>query len=137
MRQFIERSNLQGVATMLGRRGDIAALMGLASLLLLTSEKEGMPNVVMEAQALGLPVVAARTGGVPDLVEHGQSGFIVNGDDPADFARACISILQDENLAKKMGQSGAARMRGRFSRTSMAKEYLRIIAETDANSVGA
>jgi asparagine synthase (glutamine-hydrolysing) len=137
MRQFIERSNLQGVATMLGRRADIAALMSLASLLLLTSEKEGMPNVVMEAQALGVPVVAARTGGIPDLIEHGQSGFIVDGDDPVDFSRACISILRDGALAERMGQSGAARMQGMFSRRAMAKGYLRIIAESDANSVHA
>jgi asparagine synthase (glutamine-hydrolysing) len=132
MRQFIEQSNLQGVATMLGRRADIADLMSIASLLLLTSEKEGMPNVVMEAQALGVPVVAARTGGIPDLIEHGQSGFIVDGDDPMDFARACLSILRNEDLAEKMGRSGAARVQGLFSRTAMAKGYLRLIAEPDS-----
>jgi glycosyltransferase involved in cell wall biosynthesis len=137
MRQFIERSNLQGVVTMLGRRVDIADLMSLASLLLLTSEREGMPNVVMEAQALGVPVVAARTGGIPDLIEHGQSGLVVDGDDPMDFARACISILRDGDLAEKMGRSGAARMEGMFSRAAMAKGYLRIIAEPDSRPMHA
>ena len=64
--------------TLLGRRDDVPDLMQISSLLLLTSCFEGMPNVLMEAQALGLPVVASNVGGVPDCMIDGETGYLVD-----------------------------------------------------------
>jgi glycosyltransferase involved in cell wall biosynthesis len=102
--------------------------MSLASVLLLTSEKEGMPNVVMEAQLLGLPVVAPCVGGVPDLVEDGRGGALVNSDDPDAFVQPCLSILTDMDLARHMGEEGRRRMLGSFSVSEMAKRYMQVVS---------
>jgi asparagine synthase (glutamine-hydrolysing) len=135
MVQFIDESNLQRHVRILGRREDVASLMGIASLLLLTSKKEGMPNVVMEAQLLGVPVVAARTGSVADLVENGESGFTLDSDDPADFARACLVILRDVHTAKTMGALGTVRMEKVFSSAVMAESYMRLVNEETRESI--
>lgn len=139
MKQFVEGSNLRACTQMLGRRDDVADIMSIASLLLLTSRKEGMPNVVMEAQYLGVPVVASRVGGVPDVVEDGKGGVLVDGDDAANFVRSCLPILRDPHLAKKMGRGGADCVKRYFSRTAMAEKYASLIgisvpAQTDARS---
>jgi asparagine synthase (glutamine-hydrolysing) len=134
MEQFINEANLQQHVRILGRREDVASLMSIASLLLLTSKKEGMPNVVMEAQLLGVPVVAARTGSVADLVENGESGFIIDSDDPADFVRACLVILRDVPTAKRMGMLGALRMEKVFSSAAMAESYMRLVNEDSRES---
>jgi len=134
MEQFINESKLQQHVRILGRREDVASLMSIASLLLLTSKKEGMPNVVMEAQLLGVPVVAARTGSVSDLVENGESGFTIDSEDPEDFMRACLVILRDVHTAKRMGTLGALRMEKVFSSAAMAESYMRLVNEDNRES---
>ena len=134
MEQFINESKLQQHVRILGRREDVASLMSIASLLLLTSKKGGMPNVVMEAQLLGVPVVAARTGRVSDLVENGESGFTIDSDDPEDFMRACLVILRDVHTAKRMGTLGASRMEKVFSSATMAESYMRLVNEDNRES---
>jgi len=88
----------------------------------------------MEAQLLGVPVVAARTGSVSDLVENGESGFTIDSDDPEDFMRACLVILRDVHTAKRMGTLGALRMEKVFSSAAMAESYMRLVNEDNRES---
>ncbi len=75
MRRRIEELNSAESLVLLGRRDDVLQLMQVSSLLLLTSNFEGMPNVVMEAQAVGIPVVAPNVGGVSDCMIDGKTGI--------------------------------------------------------------
>jgi glycosyltransferase involved in cell wall biosynthesis len=63
---------------------------------------EGQPNVILEAMAMGLPVVATNLAGIPDTVEHGKTGFIVNSRDPQKLANCINLLLKDEELWEKM-----------------------------------
>ena len=99
--------------------------MQISSLLLLTSSFEGMPNVVMEAQAMGLPVVASNVGGVPDCMIDGETGYLVDRDDIGGFAHRCIELLKDDQLRIRFGANGAGYMRSSFSRRAMAERYLK------------
>jgi len=67
---------MTGQIRLLGRRSDVNVLMKRASVLLLTSQKEGMPNVVMEAQLMGIPVVATDAGGTRDTVIEGRTAIL-------------------------------------------------------------
>jgi phosphatidylinositol alpha-1,6-mannosyltransferase len=67
---------------------------------------EGFGISFLEASACGIPVVAGRSGGVSDAVKDGESGFLVDPDSSEDIARACETLLKDENLARKMGLNG-------------------------------
>ena len=112
--------------------------MQISSLLLLTSSFEGMPNVVMEAQAMGIPVVAPNVGGVSDCMIDGQTGYLVERDDIDGFARRCVELLEHDDLRSRFGANGAAYMRNSFSRRAMAERYLDVLehgAETDENAL--
>ena len=77
-----------------GTTGDIMSWYQKADLVVLTSDREGTPNVILEAMASGLPVVATRVGGVPALVREGATGYIVNPDDEASLAAAILKLVE-------------------------------------------
>jgi glycosyltransferase involved in cell wall biosynthesis len=128
MEQLTRSLGLQANVTLLGRRGDVAALMSCASLLLLTSTHEGMPNVVMEAQTLGLPVVATWAGGTADLVLDGVTGYLRPISDVNGLADACLSILGHPHLRRRMGEAGRAHMTQHYSRKVMTDRYIALAA---------
>lgn len=91
----------------LGLRRDMPALLQAADGFVLSSQWEGLPNVVMEALASGTPVVATQVGGVAELVEHGRSGWLVPAKKPealADAMRQLMALPAEERLA--MGAAG-------------------------------
>jgi glycosyltransferase involved in cell wall biosynthesis len=75
-----------------------------ADVLVLTSDNEGTPNVVMEAMASGLPVVASRVGGVPELVRDGETGFVLAADDEEGMAAKLQRLIGDRDLRERMGR---------------------------------
>jgi glycosyltransferase involved in cell wall biosynthesis len=127
LREALAR-DLEPWIALLGRRSDVAELLHLADLLLLTSSHEGMPNAVMEAQLAGLPVVASRTGGLPDCVSDGRSALLVAPGDIDGFAHACLRLLFDPAAARAMGERGARRMREEFTIERMARRYLELVS---------
>ena len=103
MRRRIDELGLSDSLTLLGRRDDVLELMRISSVLLLTSSLEGMPNVVMEAQAVGLPVVASNVGGVSDCMVDGETGYLVDPEDSEGYAAKCIKLLESERLRTRFG----------------------------------
>ena len=77
-----------------------------ADVLLVPSRSESFGLVAVEAQACGLPVVAANVGGLSYAVADGSSGFLIEGWDPSDYAAAAASILRDEELASRLSKGG-------------------------------
>lgn len=95
VRMYIRRQGMDDAVHLLGRRSDIAGLLAASDLLLLTSRYEGMPNVALEALALGVPVVGPPVGALPEIVHHGVTGLIVD-DSAASLAGAVAEILGDK-----------------------------------------
>lgn len=87
---------------------EIPAWINAADVVVLPSYSEGRPNVVVEAQACGVPVIATRVGGTPELVNDGETGLLVDSGDPAQLALAITSLLQDEGKRRRLGQAGRA-----------------------------
>lgn len=102
----IERQGLEGRVAVTGFRADVPAILDRLAVFCLTSEREGMPNVVLEAMAAGLPVVATRVGGVPELVREGRNGFLVERGDDEALARHVDRLLADPGLASELGENG-------------------------------
>ena len=98
----------------LGFREDVEAVIAALDVFALPSLNEGMGRVLIAAMALGVPVVATRVGGVPDVVEDGRQGLLVPPADPAALAEAIAAILGDRMRAAAMGAMGRARAE-RFS----------------------
>ena len=141
VRQRIQELKIGSSVQLLGRRDDVPELMAISSLLLLTSSIEGMPNVVLEAQAAGIPVVASNVGAVSDCIIDGKTGYIVGRDDRGGFALRCMQILEDHELRRKLGAIGKEFVRDSFSRRVMAERYLAVLAadcsERTMKAVGA
>jgi len=78
-----------------GRVADVGAWYRAMDLKLLTSEREGTPNAIIEAQHFGVPVVATDVGGIPEAMQSGVTGALVPGQSPAEYAEAAIRILRD------------------------------------------
>ncbi len=107
----------------LGRRQDVDALLGAADVFALASLWEGNPLSVMEAMAAGLPVVATAVGGVPELIEHGQSGFITEPGDTESFADALLNVARDRAVLRSFGEAAAKRAREKFDHRQMVQAY--------------
>jgi colanic acid/amylovoran biosynthesis glycosyltransferase len=84
-------------------------------------DQEGVPNSMLEAMASGLPILATLHGGIPEAVEHGVSGFLVDERDHAALANAMIALARDEPLLAAVSQAAAARVRGGFDLTTQAR----------------
>jgi glycosyltransferase involved in cell wall biosynthesis len=102
----------------LGWRQDLPLLFDRWSLLLQPSLYEGFPLSVLEAMGSGLPVVASRVGGIPEMVTHGSDGLLVPPADATALADAIQLLLADDELRRSMGDAARERVRTCFSEAS-------------------
>lgn len=108
----------------LGSQKNVYPYLNQGDLFLLPSHYEGMPMTVLEAMGTGLPIVASRVGGLPDMVQSGESGLLTTCD-PEAVASACEKLLGSEALRQRLG-SRARQESLRFSAETMAGEYEKI-----------
>lgn len=106
-----------------GARADVAEIMRSFSVFVLPSLSEGTPVTIMEAMATGLPVVASRVGGVPQLVLDGQTGLLSDPADPHSLAGAIGAYIADPALAWRHGAAGRARVQAHFCVDTMVTQY--------------
>jgi len=124
---------------LLGRRQDIPVILEASSLLMLTSRMEGTPNVLLEAQHFGCPVVTTAAGGAVDAVQDAVTGAIRPVDDVEGLTEACAAILVDPDRRRRMGDAGRRFVAERFGHLRMLDETLslhrRAIAEGSAGTL--
>jgi glycosyltransferase involved in cell wall biosynthesis len=96
-------------------------------MLVLPSYTEGLPNVVLEAFAAGIPVVATAVGGTPEVVQDGINGYLVAPADPDSLARRITDLLRDSATRHRMGTAGMQLVREAFSFASQANDYSQVI----------
>lgn len=109
-----------------GFRPDMPSVYASFDVLVLPSIHEGMPMTVLEALAAGVPVVATRVGAIGDVIIDGETGILVAPGDQRGLYRAVMSILQDRDLARRLGVAGQRWVQERFSSQTMASEYLKL-----------
>lgn len=103
----------QGVMMGELRGEDLAQMYGAADMFIHTGNTETLGQVLQEAMASGLPVVAPRAGGPINLVRHGETGFLYDPDDPSDLRSKVEQLLADKDLRTRMGQLGLESVRSR------------------------
>jgi glycosyltransferase involved in cell wall biosynthesis len=107
--------DLSATVIFAGHRTDVPDILSTLDVFVLPSLWEGMPNVVLEAMATGLPVVATAVGGTTEVVVDGVTGLLVSPRNPDMLAQAIIRLLHDPDLRRKMGQAGQRRVEQYFS----------------------
>ena len=107
----------------LGGREDVSDLISIFDVAVLASLSEGFSNVILEYMASARPVVATEVGGNPEIVVHGETGFLVPPGDAKALARAILSVLEDKEGALRFGMAGRKRVEERFSLNIMLRNY--------------
>jgi glycosyltransferase involved in cell wall biosynthesis len=120
----IDRLALRGKVALLGERHDALELLRSADVFVLATRSEAMPMSVLEAMAAGLPVVASRVGGIPEVVVDEQTGLLVPPADPAALASAIARMLGDPDARGAFGARGQERVRTTFSLERFRSDHL-------------
>lgn len=125
LEQEVRLRGLEDSVRFLGRRDDVPELISLASLLVLPSLAESFGFVVLEAMSLDKPVVAAATGGIPELITDCVNGLLIPPKDPGALADAISRVIEDVPLARRLCQSGLKSVEA-FSFDRMMRGYERV-----------
>lgn len=123
----LERAQRLGVAdrvTFLGSFPDVQTVLGLSDLFLLPSSKESFGLSALEAMSCEVPVVAARAGGIPEVVEDGVSGVLAEVGDTDALTDAALDILRDRSVRVRMGQAARKRAVEEFHPSRIVPQYL-------------
>lgn len=119
----VSRSDLRGRAILIGEHQDVPVLLRGLDVYVISSLAEGISNTLLEAMATGLPVVATRTGGNPEVVAEGVNGVLVPVGDADMMANALEAYIADAELRMRHGQASRKRSQDVFSLDRMAVEY--------------
>jgi len=107
LQDLVERCGLSSTVMFVGIVKDVRQVLGAADIFVLpTVHREGLSLAVLEAMQHGLPVIASRIGGVPELVDDGATGILVTPNDPHILAQAICTLAHDNKLRCQMGESG-------------------------------
>ena len=128
-----EMAALRALATpfvhLTGARKDVPRLLAALDAFVLSSRTEGLPLVIPEAMAVGLPVISTAVGGIPTVIDEGQTGFLVPAGDGAALAAAWERLASDGKLAEDLGRAGRTKALARYSAERMVRDYLAIYEE--------
>lgn len=128
LREKVRRHGMEQRFTFLGHKEDMEAFYVGLDVYVNTSVHEGIPMSVLEAMAHGLPIVAPRVGGFPEILDQGVHGFLVEDRDPDKFAQSILR-LSDFEERRKMGQAARERVIDSFSQEVMVQRYLQLYNE--------
>lgn len=128
LEQQIQRLGLEGQVLLLGSRTDVPELLQAFDIFVLTSDLESCPNTILEAMATGLPVIATKVGGVPELVTE-DTGILVPPQNPEALAVAIDELLGDSRRQDAMGSKALARATEFFPAERMVRERERLLLD--------
>lgn len=134
------RTRELGLATcvdFMGWRFDVPDLMWRFDVFALPSRRESFGLVFLEAMASRCPVVGSHVDGIPEVVEHGETGLLIPPDSPPALAAAIVELLTDTDKARRFGDAGRLRVEALFDADRMAREYNALYGELLERSFGA
>ena len=125
----VKELRLERTVRMPGFREDVLSLIKSADLFVMSSITEGLGSAVLDAMAMGLPVVGTRAGGIPEAVVDGETGLLVPPRDPAALAEAMARVASDPEARRRMGAAGRLRVVEHYSLDRMTRDYERLYLE--------
>lgn len=132
LRRASWEQGLQSRVSFAGFRPDVARFLHCLDVFVQPSVEEGLGTSILDAMAARLPVVATRAGGIPEIVQHGETGWLVPPESPTELAGAIISLLEDPRRRIQFGEAGRARVIGEFGIDTLRDHVLDAYAEAVA-----
>lgn len=121
--ELVRELKLEKIVHFLGKQKNIPELLSAADLKLLLSEKESFGLVLLEAMACGVPCIGSNVGGIPEVIEHGVTGYIEELGNIDAFSDKAIELLSDHHKWEIFSQNSQARVREKFLSTQIRKQY--------------
>jgi len=122
--RLIDSYGMQKRAFLLGFVPDVHLYLAAADIFLMASRKEGLPLALLEAGYAGLPVIATKVGGIPEVIQHEKNGLLIEPDDVDGLADALTRLLLNPEEAQKYGKELKCSVREKFSEEEMLKKTL-------------
>jgi len=91
-----------------------------------TSLHEGIPLSILEAMSYQKPVIAPKTGGIPEIIDNGISGILITEHKAQEFADACVELIENKETRLKLGNNAYKKVVSKFSETKMAESYMQL-----------
>ena len=133
IRERVAAGPLSSHFHLLGYRDDVLRLVAAChGGVLPATKREGLPKTVIEAMALGLPVVVTRTGGRPELIVDGECGYVVAPGDPQALATALQRLADDPDRARQMGANARERLATQFGVAQGVEAHVRLYTDLAA-----
>ncbi|TAE08495.1 MAG: glycosyltransferase [Bacteroidetes bacterium] len=104
----------------------IAKAYNCADVFVVPSLEDNLPNTVMEAMACGVPVVAFKVGGIPDMIQDNENGLLVSPENSQELAKKINYLLENEEVRTRLGQAGFQTVRERYTLTIQAENYINL-----------
>ncbi len=115
VKRLVDSLEIADRVTFTGTRSDVAQLLPTTDIFVLASKSEHLPISILEAMRAGLPVIASKVGGIPELVSHGETGLLVEPSSVTEMRGALNRLIGDSTLRATMGKGGRRRFETRFS----------------------
>jgi glycosyltransferase involved in cell wall biosynthesis len=135
LKELCRLRNVQSHVFFAGFRDNIERILPCLTLVVHPAKMEGLGVALLQASAAGVPIVACKAGGIPEVVEDGMNGLLVPPSSPESLAHAICRILKDPELGKRLGDNGRQRIAGRFSIDLMVQEYMAVYRRLSAKQL--
>jgi glycosyltransferase involved in cell wall biosynthesis len=122
-----------GKVMMFGSQADVTTYYQSADVILIPSQIEGLPMVLLEAFAHGIPVIASKVGGIPEVIEHGFNGFMCEPEDCGCMSNYILSLLNKHETCARLGQNARYTAESRLSLAKMVEETRKLYLSTAVN----
>jgi len=121
--KLVKQLSLEEKVIFLGKQENLEELYSISDLMLLLSEKESFGLVALEAMACGVPCIGTNVGGIPEVIEHGVSGYICEVGDIEEISQSAISLLNDFGLHQKMSIEALETVKTKFRADKIVEQY--------------
>jgi glycosyltransferase involved in cell wall biosynthesis len=133
LKKRAKKNNIFDNILFIGRRRDIPEILACINIFVMPSIAEGLPNALLEAMAMGKPIVTTEVGGIPEIVKNGFNGLLVPPRDTVSLSKAIKELISNDQLAAKLGQAARDLVRDNLSIKAIAQKwqsiYLSILKE--------
>lgn len=129
LREIVKEEGIGGSVIMPGFRDDVARLLNTLDVFVFPSLAEALGTAILEAMAMKKPVVGSQVGGIPEIVEEGRTGYLVDPEDPRAIAERVIHLLRNAELRRKMGLEGRKFVEAHYDARLMVQRLEKLYCE--------
>jgi glycosyltransferase involved in cell wall biosynthesis len=129
LKQFIKQKDLSKCVIMAGHIAQIESVYQAMDIFALTSLTEGVPLTILEAMASHIPVIATKVGGIPEIIQHGKNGILINSDDETALSETIGDLMRNETHRNLLQNQAFSDVQEKFSSEKMIEEYRKVYLE--------